>query len=590
VPDGGFSPDSLSLRFAQAALESTADGILIVDRAGKIAGYNRRFVEMWRIPAPIVAARDDARAVRFVLGQVVSPKAFQDRVRELYARPGGESFDVIEFKDGRVFERYSRPHRVGRAIIGRVWSFRDVTDRRKLERRLAESETYWRTVLEQAPAFIANLDRRLRIVSLNRAGEGSSIGDLVGKEVLLFVAPESRTAYREAVRSVFRTGSPAHRRIRANASGGGLAWYDVRFGPIRQNGRIDSVVAIASDITKEAETAARFQAMFNSSRDAIVYVGLDGTYQEVNPAFERLTGFSRDELIRRRRMHEITPPEFRQRDKDAMRRCLATGESAVIEKEYVRKDGSRVPVNLTGFGIRGADGGIDGFAAIISDVSERRRLERELAETGAREQAKLGRDLHDTLGQTVTGLSLMAKSLRGSLSRRGAPEARDAARLVQLSSLAVRQARSLARGLLPKELQTAGLNEALRQLAVNAQDLFGVVCGVALPSGPVGVDEATAAQLYRVAQEAVNNAAKHARPRTGVRIKLSSASRSLRLEVVDDGAGIPPPHKRGQGLGLGIMAHRARMLGGSLTVKRRPGGGTVVACVCPLPRPLQGSR
>jgi diguanylate cyclase (GGDEF)-like protein/PAS domain S-box-containing protein len=132
-----------SLSLLEATLESTADGILVVDREGGIVSFNRKFLEMWRLPDHVVESRDDDAAITFVIDQLADPDQFQRKIRELYDRPQSESYDVLRFKDGRMFERYSKPQRGGDGeIFGRVWSFRDVTDRERIQSQLRHLADY----------------------------------------------------------------------------------------------------------------------------------------------------------------------------------------------------------------------------------------------------------------------------------------------------------------------------------------------------------------------------------------------------------------------------------------------------------------
>jgi PAS domain S-box-containing protein len=166
-----------TLSLLEATIESTADGILVVDRQGRIVRYNQKFLEIWNIPRHVLESRNDNQALSSILEQLKDPKGFMNKVMELYSHPEVESYDVVDFADGRVFERYSQPQRIGEEIIGRVWSFRDVTERRRVEGALKESEERFRATFEQAAVGVAHIRPDGRFLLVNQ-----KFCDIVGYE------------------------------------------------------------------------------------------------------------------------------------------------------------------------------------------------------------------------------------------------------------------------------------------------------------------------------------------------------------------------------------------------------------------------
>lgn len=211
-----------------------------------------------------------------------------------------------------------------------------------------------------------------------------------------------------------------------------------------------------------------------------------------------------------------------------------------------------------------------------NEIAERRRLEQEIIEISEAAQTHIGQELHDGLGQLLTGIAFVCKGLENSLAKRSLPEADAARKIVQLVAEAIDQTRLLARGLYPVEVEANGLMSALKDLAARTSEIFGVHCAF-LCDKPTPVNERIAAiNYYRIAQEAVNNAVKHGRA-GHILIMLSVVNDKIRLTVADDGVGIEPlKTSRQKGMGLNIMRYRANMVGATLDIRSVTGGGTEI--------------
>ena len=219
----------------------------------------------------------------------------------------------------------------------------------------------------------------------------------------------------------------------------------------------------------------------------------------------------------------------------------------------------------------------DRTEALRREMSERERLDREIAGVADRERRRLGQELHDTLCQHLTGTALTAESLRENLAVRSAPEVGEADKVVRYIEQGIDLTRNLARGFFSPELDAEGLGVALQGLAENMSERFQVACNIDIDEAVVVSDATIATQLYRIAQEAVMNAIKHAKPER-IEIRLGRNGGSLNLEISDDGIGFPEKLSEPQGLGLRLMSHGAALIGADFRIRRNSTRGTTVFC------------
>ncbi|MGE0115986.1 MAG: response regulator [Steroidobacteraceae bacterium] len=266
---------------------------------------------------------------------------------------------------------------------------------------------------------------------------------------------------------------------------------------------------------------------------------------------------------------------------DAM--VLNSGRSLVEQERAVEAQdgsmhwlvGSRIP-------LRDHHGELIGVVCTERDITNRKELEQEILDISNREQRRLGSDLHDGLGQELTGLSLMMKGMEVQMAREHSPYLPQVSKLSELIARTIHSTRALARGLAPVNLERGGIREALRQLAARCSDIYNLNCSFDDSHAQLTeLDEGLATHIYRIAQEATTNAARHARA-SNIHIELRTTARRLYLSVTDNGIGLDTGLSNGKpGIGLKIMEYRARTVGGTISFETLK-SGTRIALSCPL--------
>ena len=218
---------------------------------------------------------------------------------------------------------------------------------------------------------------------------------------------------------------------------------------------------------------------------------------------------------------------------------------------------------------------------LLQEIEIRKRLEKEILNISERERRKIGQELHDSLGQQLTGVAFMTKVLEQKLAKKSLDEAVDVTKIATLVNQATEQARGLARGLDPVDLDTGTLMSALQELATSTETLFGIHCTFKCDKRVRIDNPEVAVHLYRITQEAITNAIKHGKAKN-IRIDLACDRDKSVLTVRNDGIDFPKEFEaRGTGMGLQIMDHRVDIIDGSLDIRKGPKGGTIMTCTFP---------
>lgn len=294
-----------TLALLNAIIESTADAILVVDGDGKIVTFNKNFVTLWRIPHAVLNLRDDTKALEFVISQLQRPEKFIAKVQELYSNPMAESFDTLEFKDRRIIERYSKPQIVNDRAVGRVWSFRDVTSLKLVEKNLKDSRDYYLSIINSVNDYIIVLDAASRVKYINHRLPGLKLQDLIGSTWLDWIAPEFRLLAEKTISDTITSGKSKTIEIRALGPQRQMTWFQVKLSRIPSKSNIE-VSLVATDITEHKEAEARLKEATAAAESAnqAKSTFLANMSHEIRTPLGAVMGFA--ELIA---SSEITPAE-----------------------------------------------------------------------------------------------------------------------------------------------------------------------------------------------------------------------------------------------------------------------------------------
>jgi two-component system CheB/CheR fusion protein len=353
---------------------------------------------------------------------------------------------------------------------------------------------------------------------------------------------------------------------------------------MKENKKLSGAKLLASSQSAVQDGEERLRAILETAVEGIITIDERGTIESFNTASEKIFGYAAAEVIGKNVKLLMATPHREQHD-GYLKNYRQTGHAKIIgigrETFARKKDGTLFPMDLSVSEVKLSDRRI--FTGFIRDITERKRLEKEILEISEREQRRIGQDLHDGLCQQLAGIEMLSEVLAQKLGRKfkdGSARATEIAKAVRDS---ISQTRLLARGLSPVTLESEGLMSALAELALNTEKMFRVRCEFVCPEVVKFNDHAAATHLFRIAQEAVSNAIKHGKAKN-ISIQLDENTSQLRLRVSNDGIGFPKIKSDGNGMGLRIMQSRIGMVGGTVTIERQPAGGTSVILTAPKNR------
>ena len=456
-------------------------------------------------------------------------------------------------------------------------------------------EARYRALLEQVPAvvFMAYLDRGVSEAYVSPEIEislGYSREEWLEDPVRWYarIHPDDKQRWSIEAAGMFLSGKPLRSSYRVMARDGRVVWFHCDARMVRHpDGSPWFIHGVAFDISDLKDTERALQqernvvsAILDTVGALVTVLDPEGRIVRFNRACELTTGYALEDVRGRHIWSYFFQAEEVERARSILSQLSADLLPQDFQSHWVTRHDTHRLIAWSCSMLPGNDGTPNYIIATGIDITEREQLERALLEISAREQRRIGQDLHDGLGQHLTGIAFMAKVHEAKLADKQMTDAADAAKIVKLVNEAIHKTRELARGLLPVVSDSQGLMAALQLWATEVEDLFGISCRFECETAVLIHDDGMATHLYHIAQEAVNNAIKHGHARS-ILIRLFAESGWGTLIIDDDGTGIAESRPSDHGMGLHIMSYRAGMIGGRLDVRPGTPHGTCVTCMFP---------
>lgn len=469
--------------------------------------------------------------------------------------------------------------------------------RHRSEEALRASEHSFRAIFEQAAVGVALIDTPTgRFLKVNQ--RMAEINRVTPEQMLktTFMAmthPDDLQADLDLMEKL-KTGQIRNFNLekRNVTTSGEVIWISLTVSPMWKPGETPSVhMSVVQDITASKNAEANYlreleynQALITHTSAYIAALNTRGEFIHLNPAFLSGLGYHAGQLIGRTPWQSgLMNKQESNRSKQRFQQLLSVGSQPAIEVRLRASHGEWHDVELRSVATRLPDGQIDRIIITGNDVTERKRLQREILNLVEGEQARLGHDLHDGVGQTMTGIISLLNALETDLS---GPAQDDARRIRELLQDSVSEVRRMSHGLSPTSVKYRGLHGGLELLAETVRLNYRTPCTCEIDPAIDLNDSEIETHLFRICQEAINNALRHGKP-SHVQLSLAVKNGDLILQITDDGKGSTAPQSHSpSGIGLRVMDYRANLIGATLRAGPAAGGGFVVTCRLALPVPV----